>query len=1177
MRILFILLFTLWGFIAETQSCTAPENKCDFVCDCTNCEDELDCGYKGEPFVCDFELGDCGWTDGTPDAPYKWERRQRGDWFMDTGPSSDYTIGTATGWFMAVTAVKSEQVSRAMLVSPELKQSAPTCQVSLRYFIWDSGLTDLGPAPLWASVRYRDEDEEAVLWRPEPSSVRGWREATVFVGRISSTFRLVFHSERRVGASADVALDQLHFQHCALPSPSETGCEMFSCSNKACVEQRLVCDGTDDCGDLSDEQSCDEYSRCDFEEGLCNMWDLRSLSPLKWVLTNQRNISNSDPTRGPGRDHSNNTATGHFLYVTVPESGLKTDWAAFQSKLLDPVEDVAPCRMVMYTHQFGPRSGGLTVLVADKNIYPVWERGGALGDLWVRAEVDIVSNDTFQILIMAAIRDFEYGGIGIDSIVLSPECKVSSGTGSLGKIPKPPPHPCTSPERMCDFKEDCDAAKDENTCGDFVYPEGHKGWTDSSVGTQGWLRDQNLTSTEVQLFVAEAAGQQKTPAQMKTPLLGPSGPACTLHFDYALTGSTEHIGALSVRVVDSVFGPQPNVWEFAGKTGTEPESWNHTDVHIGRRKSRFQLVFEGLVAEIHTLSKIKVTNVFFRDCFQNYFPYTPTGVSCNFEEGFCGWFQDNSDNFDWTLLDGSDHTTSVGRSLVVDMWSSSLRGAFGRLLSYTQPSSASNMCLSFFYQLYGPNTGTLNVKLVDDHGYELTLWSRTGAHGNMWHEAHCPVPHQYTAYRLVFEAVRSGFDGRVAIDDVAFSDKPCVSVPRMCSFEGTQCDFSSSGAVHWRLTNGYVSSTIGPKTDHTLETPKGHYMLLNSGSDVLLSGAVSSLTSALIYGTSHTQCLQFWYHMGGVSPGSLTVYLKPVKGERVKIFADSLNQGDVWRHGSGDISTDLVDWQLEFEVIGAGGKNTHVAVDDVHISTHPCESQGSKCSLEKGMCDWSNTQDVLKDRLDWELTSREAETHYPAPDADHTLGHEKGHFLFLPSSDRTAANQNAWLVSPHLPPTKGTCLKFWANMPFTGVSELKVWLRSEGKNTELLSTSETGGSWRRFDTDITSAQEYQIVLEGFKGSSGFLALDDIEYTVGVDCSGRDTDTVKKGRHIDVGGLAASVIVVLLLVSTLIALLVYYLRTKNKQDTPSAGPAGFSNETYEQELTDSGDISSVDLD
>lgn len=51
------------------------------------------------------------------------------------------------------------------------------------------------------------------------------------------------------------------------------------------------------------------FRRCDFEEDLCE-WDLSSLSKLKWVRTNQENISITDPLKGPGRDHSNNSATG---------------------------------------------------------------------------------------------------------------------------------------------------------------------------------------------------------------------------------------------------------------------------------------------------------------------------------------------------------------------------------------------------------------------------------------------------------------------------------------------------------------------------------------------------------------------------------------------------------------------------------------------------------------------------------------------------------------------------------------------------------------------------------------------------------------------------------------------------------------------------------------------------
>lgn len=42
----------------------------------------------------------CGWTDRSINAAvYSWERRQRGLTLPDSGPSSDYTTGTATGTF----------------------------------------------------------------------------------------------------------------------------------------------------------------------------------------------------------------------------------------------------------------------------------------------------------------------------------------------------------------------------------------------------------------------------------------------------------------------------------------------------------------------------------------------------------------------------------------------------------------------------------------------------------------------------------------------------------------------------------------------------------------------------------------------------------------------------------------------------------------------------------------------------------------------------------------------------------------------------------------------------------------------------------------------------------------------------------------------------------------------
>ncbi|XP_034565719.1 apical endosomal glycoprotein [Notolabrus celidotus] len=1171
-----ILLLSLQFAAGSLTRCQTPEGKCDFVCDCSDCSDELDCGYRGRSFECDFEdAGTCGWTEQSVDEAYSWERRQRGDTLPDSGPSSDYTIGTASGWFMGVTAVKSESLRAAVLISPEMKQSSPTCRLRLRYFLWDSGHLDLGSTPLWASI-LRKDSQETVVWRPEASSVRGWKEATIFLGRIPTSFQIRLNSQRSGGQRGDVAVDQLEFLDCALPSPHPgAGCSpgMMECSNEGCVEQRQVCDGSDDCGDGSDEdkEKCGGYRHCDFEDGLCD-WSLYSLSPLKWRRTNQKNISMTDPLKGPGRDHSSNSATGHFLYVTVPDGGLKTDWAAFQSPRLEPTNTSHPCKMVMYTHQFGPRSGGLTVLVADKKVYPVWQRGGALGDVWVKAEVEIITKSTFQILIMAAIRDFTYGGIAVDSIVLSPECRVSAENNTwVDEFPKPPKDPCAMPDLMCDFHPDCEGAADEAKCGDFSYTEGSSGWTDSSIGSQGWELYKNSTSQEEYLYVAEAPGQQLTEAQTRTPLLGPSGPVCTLSFDFALTGNPDHIGELSVRVIDSLLGVQSKLWEFAGKTGIEEEAWKHVEVSVGVREHRFQLAFEARASKLCPCAKIRVKNVRFVSCHADYYPSSPTALSCNFEDGLCGWFQDSSDNFDWMLLDGMDHTIGIGKSLVVDMWSPFLRGVFGRLVSFTQLAGPTDYCLSFFYKLYGPNTGTLNVKLLDDYGYERILWTRSGAHSNTWHEAHCPVPHQIIDFRLMFEAVRSGFDGRVAIDDVALVSGPCT-VPRMCSFEGQLCAYSSSGSVQWLHRRGYLSTLAGPKTDHTLETEYGYYMMANTGADILPSGGTTVLTSPVRHGTTKTECVHFWYHMGGERPGSLTLYMKLVEGGRVKIFSDSQNQGDVWRHGNGNISSTLVDWQLEFEVVGAGGKKSYIAVDDIFISAHPCQDQGSKCTLERGMCSWSNTQNIKVDKLDWELTSHEAEGHYVVPDEDHTLGTERGHFLFLSSSNRTA-NQNAQLLSPHLPPTKGTCLKFWLHKRLSSDSKLNVWRLSEGSLHQLLVVDEPAlVQWRRFDINITSTEEYQIVFEGIKGMSDVIALDDIEYTTGVPCNEFTDPLPTPSKGDNVGGIVASVIVTLLLIATLIGLLIYYLRSKqragaaNGSSSSSSVGGGFSNEYYESDVT-----------
>lgn len=146
------------------------------------------------------------------------------------------------------------------------------------------------------------------------------------------------------------------------------------------------------------------------------------------------------------------------------------------------------------------------------------------------------------------------------------------------------------------------------------------------------------------------------------------------------------------------------------------------------------------------------------------------------------------------------------------------------------------------------SAGTLCLAMRRDREEDILLWSRSGTHGNRWHQAWVTLHHQpeaSTKYQvrvslalgrccrvgplpittlypqLLFEGLRDGYHGTMALDDMAVRPGPCWA-PKSCSFEDSDCGFSPGGWGLWtRQSNASGLASWGPWIDHTTGTAQG--------------------------------------------------------------------------------------------------------------------------------------------------------------------------------------------------------------------------------------------------------------------------------------------------------------------------------------------------------------------
>jgi len=140
---------------------------------------------------------------------------------------------------------------------------------------------------------------------------------------------------------------------------------------------------------------------CDFEQfGMCTYLQGKN-DDFDWLRGHGGTTSWNT---GPRKDHTRDSAVGHYMYVEASAPRKTGDRALLVSQLFNPTSQRNGRCLQFYRHMYGPHIGDLNVYlrVKGKSDTRIWTDSGNQGDSWIQSQVPVFSTSPFRVSCFSA-------------------------------------------------------------------------------------------------------------------------------------------------------------------------------------------------------------------------------------------------------------------------------------------------------------------------------------------------------------------------------------------------------------------------------------------------------------------------------------------------------------------------------------------------------------------------------------------------------------------------------------------------------------------------------------------------------------------------------------------------------------------------------------------------------